>query len=890
MSTFNKISTRISEQLPDFVLEEGPKLEAFLRAYYEWMELSGNAIDGSKNLLSYQDIDTTLDQYLQYFKEEIFQNIPDNTIVDKKLLAKHITDLYRSKGSEKSFKFLFRALYNEDIDIYYPGDYVLRTSDGRWQQDTVIRVTGLTLQEAETLAGQLITGQTSGAYGRVESIAETVEFDILVIELVLSNIIGTFIDTETVLSDGSNLSATIYSSTGSLQNIILQRDFRNLPRGSGGGVFHRSGDLITFTSDAGSGANGVIISTDDRSAINVGITFGGSGYVNNLPVIITGSSGYGAVAKVTGIGPVEVPSFNLDIIYPMRNVPLNEEPTFVSTGANTAAVSANLAGANIYSSLISGLLFSNNRSLEVLSICSDTIYSMRNVPLNVGLTFISTGANTAAVSANLAGANIYSSLISGLLFSNVTTGTITQITTTNYGLNYQRLPIGTVFNTNVANEDIPDGIGGFKGKNAVLDINNLPGTIKAVRINDKGSAYSKNENIGIVNQSRGGTINAIGTPIVTGIETKAGYYTSTKGFLSWDQRLQDSTFWQDFSYVIRSEQFVDKYRNVVKNLVHPSGTKLFGETILVLPFDAYAGFTTDIERDSSVIIFSTLNTSNSSNVESVVFPPLNLTTGLLFIFNYTTLDPFLQPTVGTGVPTTLENFSEIAIGDLNSAKLVFGNNTTFNSNPGSLDAAGRPLFLPISFDTMYPMRNVPLNTGPTFVSTGANTAAVSANLAGANIYSSLISGLLFSNVTTAITGYMRQSVTSSNTLIGNGGTNFTQLQVGDTIYSTNSVGSISRFVRVVSVADASSIVTSPSINSTAEYFQYTSTSTTGARIKLAPPLLESQDVIIFDTYGGSPDGQYAVNVVASTINTVFTISSQYMGSTLSNGTFTYIDN
>ena len=761
----DKIASLIPNQLPDFVKEEGPLLVAFLKAYYEWMERSGNLLNRSRNLTDYQDIDTTLDQYLQYFKEEIFQNIPADVLVDKRLLGKHITQLYRSKGSEKSFKFLFKALFNEDIDIYYPGDYILRTSDGRWQQDTVIRVTGLTLQEAETLAGQLITGQTSGAYGRIENVTETVEFGILVIELVLSNIIGTFIDNETVLSDVSNLSATIYSSTGSLQNIIIQRDFRSLPRGSGGGVFHRSGDLIIFTSDAGSGATGILISTDDRSAINVGITFGGSGYVNNLPVIITGGSGYGAAAKVTGIG-----------------------------------------------------------SLEVLSICTDTIYSMRNVPLNTGPTFVSTGANTATVSANLAAANIYSSLISGLSFSNVTTGTITQITTTNYGLNYQRLPIGTVLNANVANEDIPDGLGGFKGKNAILDINNLPGTITAVRINSKGSAYSKNENIGIVNQSRVGTINAIGTPVVTGIETKTGYYTSTKGFLSWDQRLQDSTFWQDFSYVIRSEQFVDKYRNVVKNLVHPSGTKLFGETLLVLPFDAYSDSTIDISSESSILIFNTLNTSNSANIESVVFPPLNLSTGYLFIFNYANLEPFLQPTVGTGVSTTLETFSEIAIGDLNSAKLVFGNNTTFNSNNATL------------------------------------------------------------------TGYMRQSVTSSNTLIGNGGTDFTQLQVGDTIYSTNSVGSISRFVRVVSVAGASSMITSPSINSTAEYFQYTSTSTTGARIKLAPPLLESQDVIIFDTYGGSPDGQYAVNVVASTINTVFTLSSQYMGSTLSNGTFTYIDN
>ena len=77
MTTYNKISALVQDQFPEFVTEEGPKLIAFTKAYYEWMEQSGNLADASKNILSYQDIDTTLDQYLQYFKTEILKNIPD---------------------------------------------------------------------------------------------------------------------------------------------------------------------------------------------------------------------------------------------------------------------------------------------------------------------------------------------------------------------------------------------------------------------------------------------------------------------------------------------------------------------------------------------------------------------------------------------------------------------------------------------------------------------------------------------------------------------------------------------------------------------------------------------------------------------------------------------
>jgi len=764
MTTYNKISTLVQSQFPSFVIEEGPALIAFIQAYYEWLEQNGNLIDRTKNILSYQDIDETLDDFIQYFRDEIFVNFSDDALVDKRLFAKQVRELYRMKGTEKAFKFLFRALYNEDIDLYYPGDYILRTSDGRWQQDTVIRLIGISLMDGQEMEGQIVTGETSGAFGRVEKVQEVFELGILVVELTLSNIVGTFIDNETVTSDISGTTGTIYSTSGSLQDIIIQKSIYNLPRGAGAGLFHRQGDVLTFTSDAGSGANAIVVSTNDKSAINVEIIAGGSGYVNNLPITFSGGSGFNAVAKVTSIG-------------------------------NT----------------------------EVLSICTDTIYAMRNVVLGTGPTFVSAGANTSAVSANLASANIYSSIISGTLFSNVTTGTITSISMTNYGIDYSILPRVTAINANVANENIVDPNGGFKGKNANLRAINLPGSITKISVNSKGAAYSRNENIGLVNQTRVDTINALGTPVVSGIEVKSGYYNSTKGFLSWDQRLQDGNFYQEFSYVIRSSQFIDSYRNIVKQIVHPSGTKLFGEILIISPFVAYVNGEVELSFDSNIITNLTLNNANTSNVVSVVDPPYNQSPGLLFIFNYSTLDPFLQPTVGTGVSTTINAFGEIAVGDLNSSKLVFGNNTTFNSNGSTLS------------------------------------------------------------------GYVRQSLSSSNTLIGNGGTNFSLLSVGDTIYATNTSDATSNFVRVVSIGGASSMVTSPSINTTSIGFQYSSNTSNGAILKMPPALLDTYDVVIFDTYGGTADGQYAVNVVSSAVNTVFTISANYAGNTLSNGSFSYID-
>jgi len=783
MATSRKTSSLINEQLPDFVTDEGPKLEAFIRAYYEWMEQSNNAIDVSKNLLSRADLDTTPTDYFQYFRKEIFKNVPDDAVVDKALLAKNIRSMYYNKGSDKSYRILFRALFNEDIDVYFPGDYILRTSDGRWNEPTVLRLAGLTNEKATGLLGQLLTNQTTGGTARVEGIVQTQEVGSTVTEATVSNVIGAFNDGESVISDITSTVADIYGLSGSLQSVSIQSGVSNLPRGFGAGVFHQSGDIITFTSDAGSGANGTILATNDKSAINVAIISGGSGYINTIPLTITGGTGIGATATVTGIG-------------------------------NTS----------------------------VLSICQDAITPLANVRLNHGLRWVTGGGNTASVSANLAVANISSSIITGLLYQNTTTGTITSVTMSSFGSGYTTLPTVTAVLANVASAGLLDPHdGGIYGENAVLQPVHLGGSITDIEMNEKGTGYSKFENIGIVNTTRTGTVNALGTPIVSGVEVQSGKYLATKGFLSNDQKLQND-FYQEFSYVIKSPRGINEYREAVTKLLHPAGTKLFGETTIISDF---SGAPTMLFDASIFIDLGAINAADSANTISAIEPPFNETSGRLYVYNYITLAPYLTANLGHGtvrpsktIPTTLSVFGSIPILDLNNHKLAFGNNTHFNPSSAATPASGQ--------------------TMPGFIRTLSHNA---------------------------------------NVVVGNGGTIFnSKHQVGDMINAINTANDTSSFVRIVSIAGASSMVTNPILtysNTTytsagANTFALTSNTTVGAILKQPPPLLNTSDVVIFNSTGSNTDGQYTVNVVSSAVNNMIALGQSYGGPTLSSGRFAYV--
>jgi hypothetical protein len=66
------------------------------------------------------------------------------------------------------------------------------------------------------------------------------------------------------------------------------------------------------------------------------------------------------------------------------------------------------------------------------------------------------------------------------------------------------------------------------------------------------------------------------TAIVGAFCEYEGYYADNNGHLSSNKVLQDNRYYQDFSYVIRSELAIRQYRDAVKNLLHPAGFAFFG--------------------------------------------------------------------------------------------------------------------------------------------------------------------------------------------------------------------------------------------------------------------------------------------------------------------------
>lgn len=119
----------VPTQVPEFVREDYPTFVAFIQAYYEYLDENG------VDLTSLRDLDTTLDEFIQYFKNELAANMPANLQVQDRFLLENIKKHYLAKGSESSFKLLFKLLFNKTVQLGYPGQQMLRCSDGRWQQD-----------------------------------------------------------------------------------------------------------------------------------------------------------------------------------------------------------------------------------------------------------------------------------------------------------------------------------------------------------------------------------------------------------------------------------------------------------------------------------------------------------------------------------------------------------------------------------------------------------------------------------------------------------------------------------------------------------------------------------------------------------------------------------
>lgn len=262
----NYVSTVVSHQFPQFYQAEGPQFVAFVKAYYEWMEQSGYALDASSSLLDYRDIDATIDQFIDSFKTEFLANFPAITSANKQIMVKRIKDFYEAKGSKQGMQLLFRLLFADDISIYDPGTDILKASDGVWKLPKYIEVEHN--PRSREFIGYQVTGSQSGAMAFVESVRTTVINKRMIDVLTVSSIQGNFEYGELITQDGDLYNAP--KVIGSLTAINI----------TDGGANNKVGDIfeIIASTNGKKGIAKVTATTDGTGRVTFKLLDGGTGY------------------------------------------------------------------------------------------------------------------------------------------------------------------------------------------------------------------------------------------------------------------------------------------------------------------------------------------------------------------------------------------------------------------------------------------------------------------------------------------------------------------------------------------------------------------------------------------------------------------------------------
>ena len=212
---------------------------------------------------------------------------------NKKQFLKFMKEFYLSKGSEKSYEFLFRTFFNEDISFYYPKLNVFKSSNNEWISDKSLR----TIPSTGVLTNPVrLIGETSKATAVIERYDEFSVNNFPVREYFVSSIFGEFQDRENVIIENENgvmFKEELYTCVTGF-NII--NPGRNYPRNM---------YLNSFISDQGSGVgfSSRISDTTSGEIDKVNIIQGGDGYITGEYVEFDGEGtlGDGAVGKITAV-------------------------------------------------------------------------------------------------------------------------------------------------------------------------------------------------------------------------------------------------------------------------------------------------------------------------------------------------------------------------------------------------------------------------------------------------------------------------------------------------------------------------------------------------------------------------------------------------------------
>tara|TARA_B100000902_G_scaffold378257_1_gene411317 strand:+ start:192 stop:2780 length:2589 start_codon:yes stop_codon:yes gene_type:complete len=501
---------------------------------------SPNPVQNIQDLTEFRDPDNTISDFLTTFRDEFLATLPETLAsdVDKRKLIKNVRTLYRLKGTQQGHQLFFRLLFNEGSETLYPREQLLRVSDGKYDTEKVLRVTNAT-DDTGKLISRTITGQTSKATAIVENVIKFQIGSVDVSQMVVNKdtINGTFAIGETIQGTESDTSSYYIKAT--VSGLISEKNISN------------DGSLYTLQD----------------------------------PISVTGG-GKSAVFTIDAIGDGSVDEIIMDNAG--TDYEVGDELSF--TNANT-----NGSGASGFVSVVNG------------GLTGETGTSAEHIVLE---DYTQNGDN-------YSGDKIMQESGTG-------TGEITDIFISNQGSGYKFLPSVSVTSSTGSNANIKaygTDIGrliGVKTSELGIDYQNAPSPelnfISNLIITNAGGTFTPGNSITssggtsgeIISYSSdtglckvkttsgdfavGETISGGGTGTIAKIDRATtslsvassvdtdGQFINEDGHLSENtMKIQDSKYYQDFSYVLKVSRSINEWRDSFKKTMHTAGFYFTGQ-------------------------------------------------------------------------------------------------------------------------------------------------------------------------------------------------------------------------------------------------------------------------------------------------------------------------
>jgi hypothetical protein len=222
-------------------------------------------------------LSSTINDFIRWFRVEFIPNIPKEVITDPRKFIKHSRQFYKAKGTQKSYKLLFRILFNENVEFYYPWTDMIRADDAKWIEPKTLKVRALVGNPFQ-LIGRRIRGTSSFSSALVEDVVSFTAGPSTIYELILNrtSISGVFQPTENIQLEDGSVIATVSAIVAGV-NIV--------DAGEGYSV----GDVIEFqTFSTGTGAQAKVTSVGPNGEIQKieMINFGVDYNISTPPFVI----------------------------------------------------------------------------------------------------------------------------------------------------------------------------------------------------------------------------------------------------------------------------------------------------------------------------------------------------------------------------------------------------------------------------------------------------------------------------------------------------------------------------------------------------------------------------------------------------------------------------